>query len=84
MAAHHELPYATLESLLDRPETYAALVGEYTGPVSLGILIDEQTGESCLLLSVADLDAVRRRVLEVDGHMVRVIVKPEQRQHQPG
>lgn len=75
MAPRHELPYAELESLLDQPETYQALLGEYDGPVSLGITVDELTGEPCLLLRIADVDAVRRRELEVDGQMVRVLVR---------
>ncbi|PRQ04469.1 hypothetical protein ENSA5_07000 [Enhygromyxa salina] len=76
MAAHHELPHAELESLLDQPETYTQLLGEYAGPMSLGITIDEFTGEPCLLLRVADAGVVRRRELEVGGHMVRVLVRP--------
>lgn len=75
MAARHELPLAELESLLDQPETYTQLLGEYAGPVSLGITVDELTGEPCLLLRVADAGVVRRRELEVDGHLVRVLVR---------
>lgn len=75
MAPRHELPRAELESLLDQPETYRTLLGEYDGPVSLGITVDELTGEPCLLLRIADVGAVQRRELEVAGHMVRVLVR---------
>lgn len=84
MAAHHELPHAVLESLLDQPETYEQLLGEYAGPVSLGVCIDELTQEPCLLLRVADAEVVVRRELDVDGHKVRVIVRPGYRPPQPG
>ena len=84
MAPRHELPYAELESLLDQPETYRTLLGEYDGPVSLGITVDENTGEPCLLLRIADVEAVRRHELEVDGHMVRVLVRSGFRAPTPG
>jgi len=84
MAPRHELPHAELESVLDRPETYRTLLGEYDGPVSLGITVDELTGEACFLLRVADANAVRRHELEVDGHMVRVVVRPGYRAPTPG
>lgn len=76
MAARHELPRAELESLLDQPETYQQLLGEYSGPVSLGLCVDENTGEPCFLLRVGNADVVRRRELDVDGHKIRVIVRP--------
>lgn len=84
MAAHHELPHDELESLLDQPETYRQLLGDYSGPVSLGISVDELTGQPCLLLRVADEGVVRRRELEVDGHLVRVVVRPGFRPPTPG
>jgi len=84
MAAHHELPLAALESLLDQPETYQALLGDYSGPVSLGITVDENSGEPCLLLRVANEQVVRRRQLAVDGHVVRVIVRSNYATPQPG
>lgn len=84
MAPRHELPHAELESLLDQPETYRTLLGEYEGPVSLGITIDESTGEPCFLLRIADADAVVQRELEVDGHMVRVLVRSGYRAPVPG
>jgi hypothetical protein len=84
MAAHHELPHAELESLLDQPETYRQLLGEYAGPVSLGISVDDLTGEPCLLLRVADEGVVQRRELEVDGHKVRVIVRSGYQSPRPG
>ena len=83
MAPRHELPHAELESLLGQPETYRALLGEYSGPVSLGITVDEQTGKPCFLLRVADEKVVRRRELEVDGHTVRVLVRSGYRPPQP-
>jgi hypothetical protein len=76
MAARHELPRSELESMLDQPETYQQLLGEYSGPVSLGLSIDETTGEPCFLLRVANADVVRRRELDVDGHKIKVIVRP--------
>lgn len=84
MAARHELPRAELESLLDQPETYEQLLGDYAGPMSLGVSVDETTGEQCLLLRVADADVVRRRELDVHGHVVRVIVRSGYRQPVPG
>jgi hypothetical protein len=76
MAARHELPRSELESVLDQPETYQQLLGEYSGPVSLGLCVDENTGEPCFLLRVGNADVVRRRELDVDGHKIRVIVRP--------
>jgi hypothetical protein len=76
MAARHELPRSELESLLDHPETYQQLLGEYSGPVSLGLCIDETTGEPCFLLRVGNAEVVRRRELDVDGHKIKVIVRP--------
>jgi hypothetical protein len=76
MAARHELPRSELESVLDQPETYQQLLGEYSGPVSLGLCFDETTGEPCFLLRVASADVVRRRELDVDGHKIKVIVRP--------
>lgn len=84
MAPRHELSYAELESLIDQPETYRTLLGEYNGPVSLGITVDDRTGQPCLLLRIADADAVRSRELEVDGHMVRVLVRSGFRTPTPG
>jgi hypothetical protein len=84
MAAHHQLPRAALESLLDQPETYQLLFGEYAGPVSLGVSVDETTGEQCLLVRVADAEVVRRDQLDVDGHTVRVIVRTPYRPPRPG
>jgi hypothetical protein len=84
MAPRHELSCAELESLLDQPETYRTLLGEYDGPVSLGITVDELTGEPCLLLRIADAAAVRSRELAVDGHMVRVLVRSGFRTPSPG
>lgn len=84
MAPRHELPYAELESLLDQPETYRTLLGEYDGPVSLGITVDEATGEPCFLLRIADAAVVRRRELEVDGHLVRVVVRSGYQTPTPG
>lgn len=84
MAPRHELPYAELESLLDQPETYRTLLGEYDGPVSLGITVDELTGEPCFLLRIADAAVVRRRELEVDGQIVRVLVRSGYRTPTPG
>ena len=84
MAPRHELSWAELESLLDQPETYRTLLGEYDGPVSLGITVDESTGEPCLLLRIADAAAVRSRELAVDGHMVRVLVRAGFRTPTPG
>ena len=75
MAAHHQLPRAALESLLEAPETYQLLFGEYNGPVSLGLSVDETTGEQCLLVRIADAEMVRRDQLDVDGHTIRVIVR---------
>lgn len=76
MAARHELPMSELESVLDQPETYRQLLGEYSGPVSLGLSIDETTGEPCFLLRVGNAEVVRRRELDVDGHKIKVIVRP--------
>jgi hypothetical protein len=84
MAARHELPRAELESLLDQPETYRQLLGEYSGPVSLGVSVDDDTGEPVFLLRVASADVVRRRELEVDGHKIKVIVRPGYRAPVPG
>jgi hypothetical protein len=84
MAPRHELPHAELESLLDQPETYRTLLGEYDGPVSLGVTIDQLTGEPCLLLRIADADAVRRHEIEVGGHMVRVLVRSGYHPPTPG
>jgi hypothetical protein len=84
MAPRTELPHAEMESLLDQPETYRALLGEYDGPVSLGITVDELTGETCFLLRIADVAAVQRRELEVDGQMVRVLVRSGYRTPTPG
>ena len=84
MAAHHELPLAALESLLDQPETYRRLLGDYSGPVSLGISKDSETGEPCLLLRVANDQVVRQRELKVDGHTVRVIVRCDYTAVRPG
>lgn len=84
MAAHHELSLAALESLLDQPETYRKLLGDYSGPVSLGISVDEPSGEPCLLLRVSDEEVVRRRELLVDGHVVRVIVRSNYATPRPG
>jgi hypothetical protein len=84
MAARHELPRAELESVLDQPETYRQLLGEYSGPVSLGVCTDETTGEPCLLLRVATADVVRQRELDVDGHKIKVIVRPGYRAPVPG
>ena len=84
MAAHHELPQAELESLLDQPETYRQLLGDYAGPMSLGITVDETTQEPCFLLRVADESVVRRRELEVDGHTIKVIVRADYQPPTPG
>ena len=84
MAARHELPRAELESLLDHPETYRQLLGEYSGPVSLGISVDDITGEPCFLLRVSTADVVRQRELDVDGHKIKVIVRPGYRAPVPG
>lgn len=84
MAARHELPRAELESVLDQPETYRQLLGEYSGPVSLGVTVDENTGEPCFLLRVASADVVRQRELDVDGHKIKVIVRPGYRAPVPG
>lgn len=84
MGARHELRTADLESVLDQPETYQQLLGEYSGPVSLGVCVDETTGERCFLLRVATADVVRQRELDVDGHKVKVIVRPGYRAPVPG
>lgn len=84
MAAHHELSLDALESLLDQPETYRALLGDYDGPMSLGITVDERSGEPCLLLRVANEQVVRVRELDVDGHLVRVIVRSDYVAPTPG
>ncbi len=84
MAPRHELAPAELESLLDQPETYRTLLGEYDGPVSLGITTDEATGERCFLLRIGDAGAVQRRELEVDGHRIRVLVRSGYRTPTPG
>jgi hypothetical protein len=84
MAARHELPRSELESVLDQPETYRQLLGEYSGPVSLGVSVDELTGEPCFLLRVASADVVRQRELDVDGHKVKVIVRSGYRAPVPG
>jgi hypothetical protein len=84
MAARHELPRAELESVLDQPETYQQLLGEYSGPVSLGVCFDETTGETCLLLRVANAEVVRQRELDVDGHKIKVIVRSGYRAPAPG
>ena len=84
MAPRHELSRAELESLLDQPETYRTLLGEYDGPVSLGITVDEITGEPCLLLRIANAEAVRRRELEIDGYTIRVLVRSDFRTPTPG
>ncbi len=75
---------AELESVLDQPEIYRQLLGEYAGPVSLGVSVDENTGEPCFLLRVGNADVVRQRELDVDGHKIKVIVRPGYRAPVPG
>ena len=52
--------------------------------LSLGITVDEASGKPCLLLRVADEQAVRQRELDVDGHIVQVIVRPNYATPRPG
>lgn len=63
-----------LAALVARPDVHRKLVGEYSGPYSLGVT-ELASGDAAFLLRVEGSGARIPPQIDVDGHRIAVVVE---------